>query len=57
MISPEADPATGVRRVATLGNLGENLLTTLNLHTGNYYWSVRAVDAGFVGSIQFARCF
>ena len=50
ILSPEADPATGWRRVATLGNLGENLSATFQLPPGNYYWSVQAVDSAFVGS-------
>ena len=37
ILSPEADPATGWRRVATLGNLGENLSATFHLPPGHYY--------------------
>jgi hypothetical protein len=50
IISPEADPATGWRRVPTLGILGENFSATLHLPPGQYYWSVQAVDSGFAGS-------
>jgi hypothetical protein len=50
ILSPEADPTTGWRRVATLGNLGENLSTTFHLSPGNYYWSVQVVDSSFAGS-------
>jgi hypothetical protein len=50
ILSPEADPATGWRRVTTLGNLGENLSATFHLPLGNYYWSVQAVDTSFAGS-------
>ena len=50
IISPGADPVTGWRRVATLGNLGENLSAVLSLPPGNYYWSVQAVDSGLAGS-------
>jgi hypothetical protein len=50
ILSPGADPATGRRRVAALGNLGENLSATLHVPPGNYYWSVQAVDSGFAGS-------
>jgi hypothetical protein len=50
IISPGADPATGVRRVAALGNLGENLSATVFLPPGHYYWSVQAVDTSFAGS-------
>ncbi|HTL54238.1 MAG TPA: fibronectin type III domain-containing protein [Candidatus Limnocylindrales bacterium] len=50
IISPEADPATGWRRVAALGNLGKNLSAVVRLRPGNYYWSVQAVDSDYVGS-------
>jgi len=50
ILSPEADPATGWRRVPTLGNLGENLSATFHPTPGNYYWSVQAVDTSFSGS-------
>ena len=51
ILSPEADPATGRRRVATLGNFGENPSATFHLPAGQtYYWSVQAVDTSFAGS-------
>jgi hypothetical protein len=50
ILSPEADPATGWRRVTTLGNLGEDLSATFHLPPGHYYWSAQAVDASFAGS-------
>jgi hypothetical protein len=50
IISPEADPATGWRRVTTLGNLGKKLSAVMHLAPGNYYWSVQAVDSSFAGS-------
>ena len=50
ILSPEADPATGWRCVTTLGNLGGNLLATFHLSSGNYYWSVQAVDTSFAGT-------
>jgi hypothetical protein len=50
ILSPEADPVTGRRRVAALGSLGENLSATFLLPPGDYFWSVQAVDSGFVGS-------
>ncbi|HVV71986.1 MAG TPA: VCBS repeat-containing protein, partial [Verrucomicrobiae bacterium] len=50
VISPEADPVTGRRRVAALGNLGENLSVPLRLPPGDYYWSVQSVDGVFSGS-------
>jgi hypothetical protein len=52
VLSPEADPATGWRRVTTLGKLGENHSTVFhNLAPGQtYYWSVQAVDTSLAGS-------
>jgi Secretion system C-terminal sorting domain/FG-GAP-like repeat len=51
IINPLSDLSTGFRRVAVLGNTNKD--TTWNIHdldAGNYYWSVQAVDNGFLGS-------
>jgi hypothetical protein len=52
IVSANSDPATGLRRVAQLGNCGERLFAVVtNLSVGtNYYWSVQAVDTSFAGS-------
>ena len=51
IISPEADPTTGRRRVATLGNFGENLSAIFHPPPcQTYYGSVQAVDTVFAGS-------
>ncbi len=51
IVSPQADPATGFRRVPQLGNAQERLTAILtNLHSGTYYWSVQAIDTAFAGS-------
>lgn len=49
-VSPKADPDTGLRRVATLGNLGESLWAPFRLPPGNYCRNVQSVDSGFIGS-------
>jgi hypothetical protein len=51
IVSPEADPATGLRYLPQLGNASECLTLTLtNLLVGTYYWSAQAIDAAFAGS-------
>jgi hypothetical protein len=51
IVSPQADPATGFRRVPQLGNAQERLMAIVtNLHSGTYYWSVQAIDTAFAGS-------
>jgi hypothetical protein len=52
ILSPQADPATGFRRLPQLGNAQERLSATLtNLSIGKtYYWSVQAIDGSFAGS-------
>lgn len=48
---PNADIATGQRRVSQMGNAWMNLGWTLqNLPEGKYAWSVQTVDAGYAGS-------
>jgi hypothetical protein len=51
IVSPQADPATGFRRVPQLGNAQERLMAILtNLPAATYYWSVQAIDNAFAGS-------
>jgi hypothetical protein len=50
IVSPEADPNTGRRRVAIFGNIGTQLSAVMRLPPGNYYWSVQAVSSSFSGS-------
>jgi hypothetical protein len=50
IMSPHADPATGWRRVARIGNVGASTRWRANLPPGTYYWSVQAIDAVFAGS-------
>ncbi|MFO1487815.1 MAG: LamG-like jellyroll fold domain-containing protein [Verrucomicrobiota bacterium] len=51
VVSPLADPVTGFRRVAALGNAGPtNRAVLLNLQKGTYYWSVQGIDTAFAGS-------
>jgi hypothetical protein len=46
-----ADPATGFRRVAAPGNASSlNSVMIMELEPGTYYWSVQALDQGFLGS-------
>ena len=45
-----ADPSTGLRRIAAMGNVQHNLAWTLHLPDGVYYYSVQAVDGGFMAS-------
>jgi hypothetical protein len=33
----------------TMGNVQHNLSWTLTLPAGTYYWSVQAIDTGFMG--------
>jgi hypothetical protein len=50
IVSPEADPVTGQRRVVAIGNAQERLFSLLtNLSGGTYYWSVQAIDTAFAG--------
>ncbi len=49
---PNADIATGTRRVTALGNAWLNNGWTLKkLPKGNYAWSVQTIDAGYAGSM------
>ena len=51
IVAPMADPVTGLRRVAALGNVSPtNRALLLNLPQGTYYWSVQTIDTAFAGS-------
>jgi hypothetical protein len=51
IVSPQADPGTGYRRVPNSGNAGQtNFWRIANLTNGTYYWSVQAIDSALVGS-------
>jgi len=51
LFSPQADLATGLRRVPSFGNAGHtNQWFLSNLPRGTYYWSVQAIDTAFAGS-------
>jgi hypothetical protein len=52
VVSPLADIYSGFPRVLSTGNAGQD--TTLTFHglpAGNYYWSVQALDNGYMGSV------
>jgi hypothetical protein len=51
IVSPMADPTTGARRIPALGNAQLRRFSVLSqLEKGRtYYWSVQAIDSGFVG--------
>ncbi len=51
IMSPQANVATGWRRVARIGNVGTSTRWRANLPPGTYYWSVQAIDAAFAGSM------
>jgi len=51
VISPEADTASGFKRVPDMGNtFGNNQFTVQNLDTGTYYWAIQTVDNGMLTS-------
>ncbi len=51
VVSPRADPVTGLRRVVEAGNAGQSRMYRLEgLAPGTYYWSVQAVDNTYAGS-------
>ncbi len=56
VFSGMADLSTGRRNVLAPGNAGFNLTWKLcNLVTRNYYWSVQAVDSGYMASAWAAE--
>ncbi|HVE40691.1 MAG TPA: FG-GAP-like repeat-containing protein [Planctomycetota bacterium] len=51
IMAPMANLATGQRRIPARGNAQQNLAWTLkNLKPGTYYWSVQAIDNGYLAS-------
>ena len=51
IMSPAANPATGIRRVAQFGQAGwSGHLQLRNLPAGTYYWSAQSVNAAYQGS-------
>lgn len=50
VIAPWSMGASGYRQVPHFGNHDHARAVTLNLAPGVYYWSVQAIDAGYVGS-------
>ena len=50
VLVPDADPATGQRRVARPGNVGPAARWRADLPYGTYYWSVQTIDTAFAGS-------
>ncbi len=50
VMSPNADTATGQRRIVQRGNADHNTSWIIhNLEPGLYYWSVQAIDTAFAG--------
>jgi hypothetical protein len=49
VVNPNADNATGFRRVPALGNAQIRTTAWLDLPPGTYYWSVQAVDEAYLG--------
>ena len=51
IVSPAANLESGHRTIPGLGNVSHHTTWTIkNLPPGTYYWSVQAIDNGFVGS-------
>lgn len=54
VLSPMADEVMGYRRIVANGNSFQNLSWSFaGLPPGDYYWSVQAIDQGYMGS-EFA---
>ncbi len=52
VVTPSSNPASGIRYLASLGNTSQDTSFTINsLGDGTYYWSVQAIDNGFMGSV------
>lgn len=52
LVSAMANPLTGTRAIAALGNTGSARTYTLpDLPGGHHYWGVQAIDASFLGSV------
>ncbi len=50
LVSPDADAVTGLRRLPVRGRLSATTWLLHDLPRGTNYWSVQAVDQGWVGS-------
>jgi hypothetical protein len=50
IVSPASNLATGYRRVPEPGNNGHKISRSLALPMGDYYWSIQAVDNGYLAS-------
>ncbi len=51
IVSPHANVAIGFRKIVDFGNAGNSAMWKLqHLPQGVYYWSVQAIDHGFLGS-------
>lgn len=51
VLSPMSDLLTGRRRIVSPGNVSSNTAWIIkNLSPGKYYWSVQAIDNGYVAS-------
>jgi hypothetical protein len=57
-IGPMASTGNGFRRIPARGNaeFKNSGYTVGNLTTGNYYWSVQAIDQAFAGGAWAAEC-
>ncbi len=52
LMPPQADKASGYRRIVRQGNIGHRLSWTLrDLEDGDYVWQVQTVDQDFEGSV------
>ena len=49
IVSPQANRASGWRRLPALGNAPSGTNATLELPLGTYYWAVQAVDGAWAG--------
>lgn len=51
VVAPNADVSSGFRWISAPGNMGIGTTASIyDLVPGTYYWSVQAIDNGFVGS-------
>jgi len=52
VVSPNSNPVSGIRHLASLGNTCQDTNWTISdLEDGDYFWSVQAIDNGFMGSV------
>lgn len=51
-MSPMSDVVTGKRRIVAMGNVYQNISFEISgLQNGKYYWSVQAIDNGYMGGM------